>query len=273
MSLSKVSYTLFVPLRGRIYATENFPELLNDQLALEIKNKINPSLLELDSVNQYTMLASAARNYNTDKLITEFIKNNPNSIIVNLGAGLDTAYSRIETKPKHWFELDLENVIDLRKEYIKEEKNHTYIKGSIFDNDWHNLIKSKNPDNILFIATGLFHYFKQEKIVNLLNGFNNSFDNYELVFDTVTKNGLKRSNKIVSKMGKGDALMYFYVNDIKDFLKEIDKPMSVIETNPFYKRTLSVIGAKLEFKTRLIMKISDILYMVKMYHLKKESDQ
>ena len=39
-NFNKISKTLFVPLYGRIYTTEHFPNILNDITALKLKYKI-----------------------------------------------------------------------------------------------------------------------------------------------------------------------------------------------------------------------------------------
>jgi O-methyltransferase involved in polyketide biosynthesis len=56
-----VEDTLFVPMLGRIYASEYCPQILYDPKALELKKKLPSSLPEQDGQSQYTLLASAAR--------------------------------------------------------------------------------------------------------------------------------------------------------------------------------------------------------------------
>lgn len=83
---NKISETLFVPLRGRIYATEFFPNILKDEEALKIKDKIT---LDKGSPSQYTYLASAVRSRNIDRYINNFIKENPEDVIIEIGCGLE----------------------------------------------------------------------------------------------------------------------------------------------------------------------------------------
>ena len=59
--LGVVEDTLFVPMLGRIYASEHCPQILYDQKALELKKKLPSALLEQDKQGQYTLIASAAR--------------------------------------------------------------------------------------------------------------------------------------------------------------------------------------------------------------------
>ena len=68
--LGVVEDTLFVPMLGRLYASEHCPQILYDGKALELKEKLPPELLSQGRLSQYTLLASAARSANLDRIIT-----------------------------------------------------------------------------------------------------------------------------------------------------------------------------------------------------------
>ena len=65
--LGVVEDTLFVPMLGRIYASEYCPQVLYDKKALELKNKLPSDLIEQKKQNQYTLLASASRSANISR--------------------------------------------------------------------------------------------------------------------------------------------------------------------------------------------------------------
>lgn len=91
---STVEDTLFVPMLGRIYASENFSHILQDKKALELKSKLPQNIKGKDTQTQYTLMAGAVRSTNMDRYIREFIKRNPEGIIVELGCGLETTFYR-----------------------------------------------------------------------------------------------------------------------------------------------------------------------------------
>ena len=68
--LGVVEDTLFVPMLGRIYASEHCPQIIYDKKALELKEKLPSDLQENGSQSQYTLLASAARRENGALRIT-----------------------------------------------------------------------------------------------------------------------------------------------------------------------------------------------------------
>ena len=58
--LGVVEDTLFVPMLGRIYASEHYPQILYDKKALELKKKLPSDLIKQNMQSQYTLLASAS---------------------------------------------------------------------------------------------------------------------------------------------------------------------------------------------------------------------
>ena len=94
--LGVVEDTLFVPMLGRIYASEHCSQILYDKKALELKNRLPLDLIEQNMQNQYTLLASASRSANMDRIIRSFLERRPDGVIVQLGCGLETTYHRCD---------------------------------------------------------------------------------------------------------------------------------------------------------------------------------
>ena len=95
-TLGVVEDTLFVPMLGRIYASEHCPQILYDKKALELKNRLPLDLIEQNMQNQYTILASASRSANMDRIIQAFLERRPDGVIVQQGCGLETTYQRCD---------------------------------------------------------------------------------------------------------------------------------------------------------------------------------
>lgn len=76
-NFSTIEDTLFVPMLGRIYASENFPHVLYDPKALELKDQLPQNLKGQNSQTQYTLMASAVRSKNMDRYICDFFEAKP----------------------------------------------------------------------------------------------------------------------------------------------------------------------------------------------------
>lgn len=58
--LSTVEDTLFVPMLGRIYTSEDRPHILTDKKAPELKDKLSRTIKGQDTLTQYTLTAGAS---------------------------------------------------------------------------------------------------------------------------------------------------------------------------------------------------------------------
>ena len=263
--LGVVEDTLFVPMLGRIYASEYCPQILYDPKALELKKKLPSSLPEQDGQSQYTLLASAARSANMDRYIRAFLERRPDGVIVQLGYGLETAYYRCDNGRSHWYAVDLPHVVEYRRELLLEPERETYLAGDAFAEDWIRQIRADVPDApILVTAGGLFHYFEESKVVGLLRMLT-GFGEIEIVFDTVSKSGMAMMRKkYMKQVGHGDAQIFFYVDSASVLAGKIGSGVRVLAEEPYY-RHIPRTGLKLS--TKISMAVSDRFCMVKMVHL------
>ena len=264
--LGVVEDTLFVPMLGRIYASEYCPQILYDKKALELKKKLPSDLIEKNMQNQYTLLASASRSANMDRFIRSFLERRPDGVIVQLGCGLETTYHRCDNGKTHWYAVDLPHVIDYRRELLPELERETYLAGDAFSEDWIRQVRTEFPDApILVTAGGLFHYFEENKVISLLRMIGQS-GNMEVVFDTVNKKGMAMmQKKYMKQVGHADAQMFFYVDAAKELAAKIGGNAKVIAEEPYY-RYIPKNGLKLS--TKVSMAVSDQFKMVKMICLK-----
>lgn len=264
--LGVVEDTLFVPMLGRIYASEHCPQILYDKKALELKNKLPSDLIEQNKQNQYTLLASASRSANMDRFIQSFLERKSNGAIVQLGCGLETTYYRCDNGRTRWYAVDLPHVIDYRRELLPELERETYLAGDAFSEDWIRQVRTEFPDApILVTAGGLFHYFEENKVVALLRTMG-QFGNMEVVFDTVNRKGMAMmQKKYMRQVGHADAQMFFYVDAVEELAAKIGGNAKVIADEPYY-RYIPKNGLKMS--TKVSMAVSDRFCMVKMIQLK-----
>ena len=107
-----------------------------------------------------------ARSKRFDIIINNFLKDNPYGTIINIGCGLDTTYERINNQSVIWYDLDLSDVIELRRKFLMESDKRKFIASSFLDTDWLNKIQRDNK--IMFISTGVFVYFEESAIKDFL---------------------------------------------------------------------------------------------------------
>ena len=263
--LGIVEDTLYVPMLGRIYASEQHPKILHDKMALALKAQLPEGLIENDTQTQYTYLASASRSANMDRYIADFMKRKPNGVIVQLGCGLETAYYRDDNGHSQWYGVDLPNVIAYRRSLLPEGEREKYIEGDAFGNEWIERIRGEYPGvPFLVTASGLFYYFEERKVLGLIRMLQKCGD-IELIFDTVNKSGMTMMKKKHMKtVGHEDVQMFFYVDSSKNLAKKVGGNVRVLAEEKFYRH---IPKSGLRFSTRISMAVSDCFSMVKMIHL------
>ena len=260
---STIEDTLFVPMLGRIYASENFPAILIDEKALQIKSQLPKNLKGQKTQTQYTLLASAVRSTNMDRSIRQFMKTNPEGVIVLLGAGLETTFYRNDDGKHIWYEVDLPSVIEYRKQLLGSSDRDRVMVSDAFSEDWIREIRASYPDQpILAVASGLFYYFTESKVIELFRTLK-KYGKMEILFDTVSKAGMKRMDGYMKQVGHEEAEMFFYVDHTEDLARQIGA--DEFEETAYYAHTPKK-GLKLI--TSLSMRISDLFSMVKIVHLK-----
>ncbi len=130
-----VSETLLIPLHYRVEASragsgsyqDDMAERFHDAIAYEWEKFQGSSLARPGIVTRTAIF---------DDQVKAFVANNPDTLIVNFGAGLDTRFHRLDNGKIEWIELDLPDVIAFRQK-LAEPANprHILIAASVFDED------------------------------------------------------------------------------------------------------------------------------------------
>ena len=268
--MKEISKTLYVPMGGRIYASEHYPNVFYDAKALEIKSQIPREALQDEKQSQYTYMASAIRSRNMDDYIKAFLKRHCKGIIVELGCGLETTYFRNDNGQAQWYELDLPEVIAFREKVIPCQERMVLLKASAFDIKWmEDLSRTVGGQPVLFLASGVFQYFEENMVLQLFRDLRR-FKNASIVFDAVSKLGMNGTRKYMKQLGRNSAAMYFYCDKASVLAAKAGDDIRVISEQDFY-RNIDKTGMNLT--TQLSMRVSDIMHMVKMIALKISRSQ
>ncbi len=266
--LDGVANTLFVPLVARIAISKEFPEYFIDHKALKLEPYLPQGAAKGSS--QYSNIASVARYYNMDKMVTAFASKRPKCNVVYLGAGLETAYDRLHDKlPEvNWFECDLPEVIAARKQVFGVREHEVTIPGDMFNMEWAAHIDSSLPT--ILIISGVFQYFHEEEVINFIKHCKDDFPGAEMIFDVTSKLGLLYTNWFIKRTGNKDALMYFGVDDSRQFAQKCGTVL--LEEKTFFPDALKMLGKKLNLVTRISMRNAERNKMSLILHLKLVDD-
>lgn len=209
--LSGLAETLLIPLYIRALESERSDALLKDVKALELvsKRSLDFSRIKQIKMDKNDQVALVLRNRKFDHITIDFISRYPDTNIVHIGCGLDSRFERVDNGQIVWYDLDLPEVIKIRKEFIGDEVNRYHlIPCSVFDSSWIDKI-GKNPKlNFLFLAEGVFMYFEEAQIKSLIRTLSSHFPGSELVFDAFSP-FLVRMNNFRFKISRAKMSVHY----------------------------------------------------------------
>jgi O-methyltransferase involved in polyketide biosynthesis len=137
VNLIGVSQTSLLALYGRAKISNECGLLFNDAKAVELVGRIDYdfSFFDLIAVD-YVLFSAVARAMQLDNKVKNYIKDHPHASVVNLGAGFDITFYRVDNGKIRWYDLDLPEVIEARKQLIPETDRTTCIAKSFLDLSW-----------------------------------------------------------------------------------------------------------------------------------------
>lgn len=195
MKLQGVPKTLLMPLRARYLETKKTNNIISDPKTVEILDQIEYNFSGKNEISVSSQLGIAIRTEILDEQTKNFLSKNSDAIIVNLGCGLDTRFHRLNNQLVTWYDLDMPEVIAIKKKFFDEDQiaNYQFIAKSIFDFTWIETIPKNKPT--LFIAEGLLMYFSEEEVKLILKTIGQAFPGAELLFEAISPFIAKRAHK------------------------------------------------------------------------------
>jgi O-methyltransferase involved in polyketide biosynthesis len=197
MDLSQVSRTAILLLICRAIAAQKDPSEFNDPMAVfclerlmslaagEDKRWIERQKRKYEGLHARDAIAGTRRGRAFDKAVARFIADNPKCTVINLACGLDTRFWRIENEKCNYIELDLPEVIDLKKEILKDHLGYEVIGSSVLDTSWIDKVTINGNTGFLLLAEGLFPWLSEQDAARLLKEIGERFYRSQLVLDTV----------------------------------------------------------------------------------------
>ena len=196
MNIPDVSRTAILSLICRVLESEKKEPIIKDPMAVLCLEKLMSEASEEEKVwilkrrKMYEGKGSAEIEANTlrqkyfDEVANQFISNHPACTVISIGCGFDTRFWRIEKANCTYVEVDLPELIELKKALLKDHLTYELIGCSVLDPSWINKVTSRGNSEILLLAEGLFMYLPAQEAGRLLQAIGQRFNRSQLVLDT-----------------------------------------------------------------------------------------
>jgi methyltransferase (TIGR00027 family) len=210
LNLSGLSESLLVTLYLRAMESRRPDALIKDEKAMELVKQMSDdglydfSRIKLLHLNEANKLVIILRSRQFDRYTLDFLKRNPVACVVHIGCGLDTRFERVAkcNGDVEWYDLDLPNVIELRRRLFGDEGDYHHLVGcSVLEDSWIEAVNDQHRRPYLFVAEGVSMHLREAQNKALLQTLYNHFPGSELVFDAFSPIYVWVSNIQTAKFG------------------------------------------------------------------------
>ena len=184
--LSGAAETLLMILAIRAFESQRPDALIKDERAEALVSRMDQDVLrkKLAKVEDYSQVAMILRSRDFDRHTQDFLARHPDAVVVHIGCGLDTRFERVDNGQVEWYDLDLPEVIELRRKLIGGEgKRYHLLACSVLDCMWLEAMSVHRQRPFLFLAEGVLMYFDKTEVKSLVLTMKEHFPGAELVFD------------------------------------------------------------------------------------------
>lgn len=185
VNLQGVPETMLQTLYARAAYSKTANAKFHDQMAEQIMSRMEYdfSLAGKDALMSKGVIA---RTILLDRMVEDFIRQNPQATVVNIGCGLDTRVYRLKTPPSvRWYNLDLPETIEVRRQFLTEDGHISMIAKSAMDKSWTAEI-AESTGRTLVILEGLVMYLSEEDVRQILSIISGRFRQAEVFMETMS---------------------------------------------------------------------------------------
>lgn len=197
---SDVARTLLIPLYARAQEAKRPDALLRDERAVEMIERIDYdfSRLHLPPFEQASIILRLRQ---FDRWTCDFLARHPDAVVVHIGCGLDTRFERLDNGRVEWYDLDLPEVIALRRELLPEHGRARSVAASVFDPAWTEIIGPPAGRPFLFVAEAVLPYFEEAEVKSLVLMLRERYPGCELITDEIAPVLQPFDNRMLRRWG------------------------------------------------------------------------
>ncbi|MGA3325454.1 MAG: class I SAM-dependent methyltransferase [Terriglobia bacterium] len=192
IQLGQVQESLLVPLYARALDSRKKHPILNDPKAVEMVQSIDWDFRRFNQARR--VLGCTLRTAMFDEWVKDFLGRHPQGTVVEIGAGLNTRFERLDNGSVHWFDLDLPDTVELRRKFFTDSARRVTLAASVLDPGWMAAVRA-SPGPYCFVAEAVFIYLEEPQVKAALAQIAANFPSLSIAFDTVTLQAINHENK------------------------------------------------------------------------------
>lgn len=187
--MDSVNKTLYIPLYGKAYVSRK-GVILQDTKAEELW-EAEGFPLKGKSASKWLAYYMGMRSAVFDRWTKEKIRENPKSVVLHIGCGLDNRVGRVAAEETLWYDVDFPEVIAQRKRHYRETETYRMLAGDAREAGWLDAVPG---DSAIVVLEGISMYLKTEELLALFTALGNRFSTVAVLMDCYTEFAAKVSN-------------------------------------------------------------------------------
>ncbi len=185
-TLSNISATYLAPLYWKAIESQRPDAMIKDEKAVALVTQLSIDFSRVKRIPMNELLKAMRIIFTRemDRYARDFIRRHPAGVVVHIGCGLDSRFERVDNGQVEWYDLDLPDVIALRRKFIGDERErYRLLACSVLEDAWLEVVKIHSQRPFLFLAETVFVYFSEAQVKSLVLRLRDHFSGAELVFD------------------------------------------------------------------------------------------
>ena len=225
VQLDPVQETLLVPLYLRAIESRRKRPILVDPKAAEIVDTIDFDFARFGQ--RWRVASCALRNAFFDAWAADFIRSHPEGTVVEIGCGLNTRFERVDNGRIHWFDLDLPDVIALRRRFFMDSERRTMLAASVVDPGWIAVVR-RSPGPYFLMAETVFVYLEEQCVKAALAHIARGIPGARIALDTASRKAIARGNQDHAR--RGLAARFAWARDDPKEIERWDIGLRLVES-------------------------------------------
>ncbi len=195
VDLGAVQETLLIPLMGRAAETCR-GGLVDDPKAVSIVDQLDYDFSKWR--RSRSLVGASLRTRMMDEDVSAFLMMHPTGTVIELGCGLNTRFERLDNGSCRWIDLDLPDVIALRRRFFADTYRRRMMSASLLDDSW---LDEVGEGPACFVSEAVLIYLDEADARRTLAKIATRFPGAWLVFDTTCRS-------MVEGQGQHDAMRH-----------------------------------------------------------------
>ena len=183
------SKTLYIPLCGKAFVSKK-GIILEDKKAEEIWEK-EQFPIGRKSNSKWLAYFMGMRATVIDKWVSDALLEKPESVVIHIGCGLDSRIERVKAPFEKWYDVDLPEVIEVRKKHFYESEKYKMLGASAMETEWFSEIG--DFEHAIIVMEGISMYLSKDAINGIFAAAKEKFSSGKIIMDVYTELAVKMS--------------------------------------------------------------------------------